>query len=214
MTLAGATFQLWTDVDKDGKFTKDVDTVIPETLTDPTGADGKASWTGLTWGYYLVQEVTPPTGYTLSDPAIQAAVLDANTLLVKLTFENPRKPGSIEVIKVDKDSKVTLAGATFQLWTDVDKDGKFTKDVDTVIPETLTDPTGADGKASWTGLTWGYYLVQEVTPPTGYTLSDPAIQAAVLDANTLLVKLTFENPASPGRSRSSRRTTPGPTWPA
>ena len=115
MTLAGATFQLWTDVDKDGKFTKDVDTVIPETLTDPTGADGKASWTGLTWGYYLVQEVTPPTGYTLSDPAIQAAVLDANTLLVKLTFENPRKPGSIEVIKVDKDSKVTLAGATFQL---------------------------------------------------------------------------------------------------
>ena len=36
-------------------------------------------------------------------------MLDANTLLVKLTFENPRKPGSIEVIKVDKDSKATLA---------------------------------------------------------------------------------------------------------
>ena len=47
------------------------------------------------------------------------AALDGGT--VTLTFDNPRKPGDIEVIKLDATDRSTLAGAVFQLWADNDK---------------------------------------------------------------------------------------------
>ena len=106
-------------MNENGEYDDGVDTVIDGTLKT-TGADGTVMFSDLAFGTYFVQEVTPPTGYELSDPAIQAAVIDAalNGGTVKLTFANPQKPGAIEVLKVDKTTKDPLAGAVFQLWTD------------------------------------------------------------------------------------------------
>ena len=197
--LEGAEFRLWNDANGNGKVDEPDDKPIDGTLKT-TGEDGKATWSDLVWGAYLVQEVTPPTGYALSDPAIQAAVINAalDGGTVKLTFANPRLPGAIEVTKVDEGTEAPLAGAEFQLWADNDESGDFTEG-DTVIEDTLKT-TGEDGKAKWTDLAWGYYLVQEVTPPTGYALSDPAIQAAVINAalDGGTVELTFANPRLPG----------------
>ena len=81
-----------------------------------TDEDGKAKWSDLDWGNYLVQEVTPPTGYALSDPAIQAAVINAalDGGTVELTFANPRLPGSIEVLKIDEGTEASVGGGRVQ----------------------------------------------------------------------------------------------------
>ena len=190
--LAGAVFQLWDDVNGNEAYDSGDTKNGPE---QTTGTSGIVSWPGLAWGNYLVQEVSAPAGHSLSEPAIKAVTIDASDFgkcvqtfdctpgLVKLYFANPPL-GSIEVIKVDKRTDELLAGATFQLWKDVDKSGTFT-DGDTVIPGT-EKTTGDDGKATWTDLVWGHYLVQEVTPPAGYALTDPAIQPAVIGFDTFV----------------------------
>ena len=84
---------------------------------------------------------------------------------MKLTFANPQKLGAIEVLKVDKTTKDPLAGAVFQLWTDVNETVAAPA-VTSVIRKT----TGADGTVMFSDLAFGTYFVQEVTPPTGYEL--------------------------------------------
>ena len=131
-----------------------------------------------------------------------------------IVFANPPF-GTIEVLKIDKATEAVLKGATFQLWTDLEPFGVYTEGVDTLIPDSQRT-TGDDGKASWTGLAWGKYLVQEVAPPAGYALSDPAIQPALIDLETFecsvqpasedgdgdwpvcvgVVELTFANPGT------------------
>ena len=194
--LAGAVFNLWTAVEG-------VDGLEPGVVigTETTDGTGMVSWTDLEWGSYFVQEVTAPTGYGLSDPAIQGPI-EINAELdgepVELTFANPRLPGSIEVLKIEKgtDPAVPLAGAVFNLWTAVEG-------VDGLEPGEVigTETTDGTGMVSWTDLEWGSYFVQEVTPPTGYALSDPAIQGPI-EINAELdgepVELTFANPRLPG----------------
>ncbi len=184
--LAGAWFQLWKDDQQLG--------------LEKSDSKGKATFEGLAWGTYQVQEVTAPDGYGLSDPATQTAVIDQSKFkcgddhgvgpssvealtnnnnneygdndrdcgkgVVKLTFKNPPL-GSIEVLKVDKLTNKPLAGAWFQLWKDDQQLG--------------LEKSDSKGKATFEGLAWGTYQVQEVTAPDGYGLSDPATQTAVID---------------------------------
>ena len=106
--MAGAVFNLWTAVE--GEDGLEPGEVIGTETTDGTGM---VSWTDLEWGSYFVQEVTPPTGYALSDPAIQGPI-EINAELdgepVELTFANPRLPGSIEVLKIDEGTEAAVGG--------------------------------------------------------------------------------------------------------
>ena len=189
--LADAEFQLWNDKGTLGTL---------DALDTPVGAaqrttspGGTTSWTDLPWGTYLIQEVAAPAGYGLSTPAFRTAtvpctrpVLDdvsfrnqtPNRCGGPIVFANPPL-GSIEVVKVDKATKEVLAGAKFQLWNDVNGNGTLEVDGDTLNGAEQT--TGPTGTASWTDLPWGKYLVQEVTPPADYALSNPAVQPAVID---------------------------------
>ena len=140
----------------------------------------------LAWGNYLVQEVTPPTGYSLSDPPSSrhyqrghlrvsgrrlrrewSAVDNGECGVASLTFANPPL-GDIEVVTIDKATEAVLKGAVFQLWNDVEATvvhrwhrypGRRPGDTWRERPRT----TGDDGKAT------GPTSLGDVPRPGGHT---------------------------------------------
>lgn len=201
-TLEGATFVL-----------QDVDNLrAPITMT--TGSDGKAVFTGLLYGDYLLTETVAPSGYTL-DSTIQTVTIDSSIVLtngVKSIAVENAKPvivaptGQLEITKVDKaDTTKVLEGAVFVL-----------QDADNLrAPITIT--TGADGKAVFSGLQYGNYLLTETVAPIGYTTGN-ATQAIIIDNTIVLTNgvldITItnnktENPGTPPGTTTG--TPPGPT---
>ncbi len=179
-TLAGATFQLWADAGTIGELgTGDVKVDATKT----TGTDGKAGWTDLAWGTYLIQEVTPPVGYALSVPPIQAAVINAtlNGGTISLTFKNFKlgtksgyKWNDVTPNGVWDTGEPGINGVTIQLWADLDGSGTVTTG-DTVAATAVTakgGPRATDGYYAFTGLKAGKYVVAEVCQ-TGWVQSTP-----------------------------------------
>lgn len=80
------------------------------------------------------------------------------------------KSADLEITKVDADGMTTpLAGAKFEIRKVDPKNGSYVGD-DVILPTTTgaDNKTGNDGKATFTGLTEGYYEVKETVLPAGY----------------------------------------------
>ncbi len=175
--LAGATFTLWKDVNGDGALQTGTDTIVQVDGSN-TFLAGSKTIANLPWGKYLVQEVTPPAGYDLSNPVVQPVTLGASqtTTAVVVTFANPRKAGSVSWTKVDGSTLLagsawTLtpsnpAGAVIAVTDNTGQPGYSGRD---------TDP--AVGKFTVGGLTWGTYTLAETQAPVGYepTTSTPSV---------------------------------------
>ena len=130
-------------------------------------SEGKvvATWTTLTIahsishlpaGNYTVVEVEAPNGYELSNVK-QKVVVQAGKL-VKVTFENTKKPTEVSIIKKDKDTNEVLSGATFVI-----KNSKG-EEIETWIS------TKEAHKIA--GLPEGEYIIEELNAPAGYIKSD------------------------------------------
>ncbi|RIQ14360.1 MSCRAMM family protein, partial [Jiangella rhizosphaerae] len=122
--LAGATFELYLDDPADGvKDAPGGDTLVGECTT---GDDGVCTVTDLGFGAYYWLETVPPPGYDLPDDPYSAFVNvtaeNAGTEIAPLPFYDPRRPGSLTVLKVDDGDDAPLAGAQFELRLD-DADG-------------------------------------------------------------------------------------------
>ena len=103
-------------------------------------------------GSFEVYEIAAPEGYVTDGSDIQTFSWD-NTRDITLSFKNAPLPG-IEIYKYDKDSKVPLAGATFE----IRRDGQVLQTVKTDV----------NGYAKVYNLPKGFYQVVEVEPPQGY----------------------------------------------
>ncbi len=105
----------------------------------------------------------------------------------------PPAPRHAGAVKVDADTGDILAGADFQLWAD-DGDGELEPGTDTPLGDPRT--TGAGGQATWGGLDFGDYIVEEVGAPDGYYLPQPhptqSVSITVDNAGTLQ-SFTFED---------------------
>ena len=143
-----------------------------------TDANGKLSFTGLKLGSYTCKEFQAPTGYELDETAFPVT-LNQNEQVLKVTRENKLITGSIEILKVDADTKQPLAGVTYRLF-----DSAGNKIVD--------GTTDANGKLIFDNLKPGSYSYQEISTVDGYQLDETKYDFSLTSEN-LNVKVTREN---------------------
>lgn len=140
--LIGATFRI---EQTDGGYKTDV----------TTGHSGVIEFKGseLPFGSYKVYETQAPQGYAKDK---EAQTFEWNgTSDITLTFKNVRTP-SLVLIKMDGQTHESLEDASFKVY----KDGKL-------ITTVTTDNAGY---ARISGLSEGYYEIEESVAPKGYIL--------------------------------------------
>ena len=143
-----------------------------------TDANGKLTFADLKLGSYTCKEFQAPTGYVLDDTAFSVA-LNQNGQTLKVTRENKLITSSIEILKVDADTKQPLAGVTYRIF---DADGNK-----------ITDgTTDANGKVTFDNLKPGKYSYQEISTVDGYQLDETKYDFSLTSEN-LNVKVTREN---------------------
>lgn len=162
--LMGATFEI-RGIDNDYKHSFTTDALGEITVQ---GRD-------LPKGSYECYEVAAPEGFVTDGSDIQTFEWK-NTKNIELTFKNAPQP-AIQIYKYDKDSKMPLAGATFE----VRRDG-----------QTLaTLKTDVNGYARLTNLPKGFYQVIETEPPQGY-LKDEQVHEVYIDPSADPTQLVRE----------------------
>ncbi len=140
--IIGATFRF---EQIDGSYKTDI-TTTHSGVIELKGKD-------LPYGTYKVYELKAPEGYH-EDKTPQTVEWNG-TKDITLTFENVRQP-SLKIVKMDKDTHEPLEDVSFKVY----KDGKL---VSTVTTDNA-------GYARVSGLTEGYYEVEESVAPAGYVL--------------------------------------------
>lgn len=131
-----------------------------------TGKDGYIRISDLESGYYYVQEVKAPEGYLLDSTKHQVYVEDFKVTLLELkNYEQ----ASFVIEKVDAQSKIPLAGAEF---------GLYAMNGEQIGDTFITDKSG---KASLTGIEPGWYIVKELTAPTGYVLNNEEYRVQIVE---------------------------------
>ncbi len=148
-----------------------------------TDVNGRLTFSGLRLGSYTYKELKAPDGYVLDDTAY-SAVLNKNGQVLKVTRENTPVKGSIEILKVDADTKQPLAGVVFRLF---DANGNKIED----------GTTDANGKVTFSNLRLGKYFYQEVSTVDGYVLDATQYDFSLTTAN-LNIKVTRENVPAKG----------------
>ena len=168
--LQGAGFRLY---DASGKQ-------VAEGYTD---VNGKLTFSSLRLGSYTYKEFKAPDGYVL-DTTVYSAVLNKNGQVLKVTRENMPVKGSIEVLKVDAETKQPLAGVVYRLF---DADGSKIAD----------GTTDANGKVTFFNLRLGKFVYQEISTVDGYVLDETKYDFSLTTAN-LNIKVTCENAPAKG----------------
>lgn len=115
-------------------------------------------------GSYEVYEIAAPEGYATDGSDIQTFAWD-NSKDIELSFKDAPRPG-IKIYKYDKDTKMPLEGATFE----IRRDGQ-------VLATVKTD---VNGNAGLYDLPKGFYQVVETEPPHGY-LRDEQVHEVYID---------------------------------
>lgn len=136
-----------------------------------TGKDGAASLE-LPEGDYTLRETTAPEGYTLSTESISVHLKAGETR--ELTITNRKdvaEPGTLRVIKVDKDGGKKLKDAVFGIY-DADSDKK--------LDEITTDRKGV----AEIELPVGDYYLRELEAPDGYERSEKRINFSISAGKT------------------------------
>lgn len=116
--------------------------------------------------YTLVEE-SSPVGYLLAEAVTFTVSLDGS--VDKVVMKDARIKGFISLTKVDKDyPQNKLEGAIFEIYKDVDKDGKYNAEVDTLVGTMTESETGIYDME----LEYGYYLVHEKEAPKNFKLDE------------------------------------------
>lgn len=151
--LMGATFEI-RGIDSDYKHSFTTDALGEITVQ---GRD-------LPKGSYECYEIAAPEGYATDGSDIQTFAWD-NSKDIELSFKDAPRPG-IKVYKYDKETKMPLEGATFE----IRRDGQ-------VLATVKTD---VNGNAGLYDLPKGFYQVVETEPPQGY-LRDEQVHEVYID---------------------------------
>ena len=148
-----------------------------------TGADGRAVFSDLPLGSYSYQEISAPEGYVV-DSTRYTVTISTSALHITEQRTNALAKGSIEILKVDAETRQPLAGVVYRLF-----DANSSK-----IADGTTD---GNGKVTFSGLKPGKYAYQEISTVSGYLLDDTKYDFSLTSEN-LHVKVTRENTPAKG----------------
>ena len=138
-------------------------------------------------GWYTITELEPAAGYSIKDPATVETYVEAGRGKT-VTFENTPL-SAIVVKKVDANTGDPLQGA----WFRVRYLGGTSGTGGTIIAERQTS---SNGTFVLTGLKAGTYVVEEISAPNGYVLSEDDIQTVYLSGKDQdVITVTFGNEA-------------------
>ncbi|MBM7713839.1 putative surface anchored protein [Bacillus thermophilus] len=168
--LKGATFTLY---DNEGN-------IAIRTLT--TGEDGKAVFKNLLYNDYILKEDKAPDGYVVGIQDSKTVKIDSKENN-QITVKNKKIVHAVELMKIDQETKETLAGAVFELQRKVGD--KYQK-----VAELTTDEKGVIFKEE---LEPGDYQFIEIKAPSGYQLNPEPISFKIDEKQTEIVRKTAEN---------------------
>ena len=160
--LGGATIGLFRE--DAGEFTEETALMVTE-----SNEIGYFEFTNVPYGRYIVREIQSPTGFLLSADTFPVEIKEDGQV-IEITIENQIIKGTVETIKVDADyPDHKLSGAIFEIYADVDHDGKFNADIDRLAGEmTETEP----GLYQMESLVYGNYFLHEKEAPKFFEKDD------------------------------------------
>ncbi|ETT76972.1 MSCRAMM family protein, partial [Bacillus mycoides] len=166
--LAGVVFEVQ---DEQGK-------VVTEVTTDK---DGKTKIADLSAGKYKLVEKESLPGYKKLAEPVSFEIKKGMTEVLSLKIENEMvDTGNVEITKIDKDNKVSLAGVVFEVQ---DETGK-------VVTKVTTDK---EGKANVSDLSVGKYKLVEVESLPGYKKLEKPVPFEIKKGMTKSLAFTVEN---------------------
>lgn len=135
-------------------------------MTAVSQKDGSFSFAKVPYGNWIVREIEAPTGFVLDDTSYEVNISE-NEQVVEVEITNEYIHGNIQLTKVDADYPDNkLTGATFEVYRDVNGDGKL-DDGDELIGNLKETSTGIYEMKE---LLYGKYLVRETKAPDGFEL--------------------------------------------
>ena len=135
-------------------------------MTATSEKDGSFSFAKVPYGQWIVREIEAPTGFVLDNTSYEVNI-SKNEQVIEVEIANEYIHGNIQLTKVDADYPDNkLTGATFEVYKDVNGDGKL-DDGDELIGNLKETSTGIYEMKE---LLYGKYLVRETKAPDGFEL--------------------------------------------
>ena len=207
--LSGAVFEIWS-AKESGEWTVEPDVKLGTYTTDANGH----FIANLDYGIYFWREVQAPAGYAPEDYDYHSFSVIKGVPQYQFVIANkpgtppPYEPGGptyqIELKKVDKETRESLAGAEFELWS-----AKLADDGITLVPDaklvTKNLVTGQYGIARVTVSHKGKFFYREVKAPTGY---EADTDFHLIDTSTtvdLITRVEVENEKLPEEKEEPKK---------
>ena len=139
-------------------------------------------------GNWLVREIAPPAAFVLSEERFPVEITEDGQT-IEITIENQIIRGTVETTKVDADyPDHKLSGAVFEIYADVDNNGKFDANVDRLVGEMAeTEP----GLYQLKDLACGNYLLHERESPEFFEKDDAHYPFSIVE-NGVVVRVETE----------------------
>ena len=160
-------------------------------MTATSEKDGSFSFAKVPYGKWIVREIEAPEGFVLDDTSYEVNIGE-NEQVIEVEITDEYIHGNIELTKVDADYPDNkLTGATFEVYKDVNGDGKL-DDGDELIGNLEETATGTYEMKE---LLYGKYLVKETKAPEGFVL-DKGVYSVFIEKDETTYKV--ENKAGVG----------------
>ena len=160
-------------------------------MTATSEKGGSFSFAKVPYGKWIVREIEAPEGFVLDDTSYEVNIGE-NEQVIEVEITDEYIYGNIELTKVDADYPDNkLTGATFDVYKDVNGDGKL-DDGDELIGNLEETATGIYEMKE---ILYGKYLVQETKAPEGFVL-DKGVYSVFIEKDETTYKV--ENKAGVG----------------
>lgn len=146
-------------------------------MTVKSGEDGSFAFKKVPYGNWIVKEIEAPEGFVL-DGTAHAVTIDRNEQVIEAEITNKYIHGNIRLTKVDADYPDNkLTGATFEVYKDVNGDGKL-DDKDELVGNLEETSVGIYEIQE---LLYGKYLVKETKAPEGFVLDEGVYSVSITE---------------------------------